>query len=56
MLKKLDVSQPESKGQNGFEYSRQTQDEMVSLLNMNKGWEIERELNGGGKFIMKRKA
>jgi len=28
-------------------------EEMMGLLN--EGWEIDRELNGGGRFIMKRR-
>jgi len=32
----------------------ESEEEMMKLLN--QGWEIERELNGGGKFTMKRRA
>jgi len=28
----------------------------MMMLFLNEGWEIDRELNGGGRFIMKRRA
>jgi hypothetical protein len=32
----------------------ESEEEMLRLLNLKQGWEIQQELNGGGRFIMKR--
>ena len=46
-MKPLQEKQP-----NGEHRLVESVDEMMRLLD--QGWEIDRELNGGGKFIMKR--
>jgi len=58
MRASLFCSRSTSRGGNGPLKGRLSlrEDLRVKMRLLEDGWEIDRELNGGGRFIMKRKA